>query len=402
MSEPLKLGEHGKVATFRERGKPYARVKVRLWSGTIRPVKRSGKTYADATRRVLDAVRDLLEQGGGPTGLTKASTFRQAHASWLASFTQLVEKGKRAESSLALYTTESERVVLPAIGDLRLGEITTPVVERFIQGVVADKGASTAKVCKSVVSNTCSHAVRQGGMTSNPVHDLTPIEATKKRKAKALRGKEIKAWLDAIDASDLGRRKDYPDLARFMLATGVRIGEALAVTWADLDLAAGTVKIEHTAYRVTGKGVVLRKVKSVTSDRALLIPSWCVSMLKERRKKMRAFDGPVFPDAKGGFRDRNNVQRDIRNIRKGTDFEWLTTHTYRKTVASTLDEAGISGRQVADQLGHSRVSMTQDTYLDRRPVNENNLRALEAIDPDATDRDEGDAGEGETTEEAGS
>ncbi|MGY0537726.1 tyrosine-type recombinase/integrase [Nocardioides sp. YJ-D4] len=64
-----------------------------------------------------------------------------------------------------------------------------------------------------------------------------------------MRGKEIKAWLDAIDASDLGRCKDYHVLARFMLATGVRIGEALAVTWADLDLAAGTVKIEHTAYR---------------------------------------------------------------------------------------------------------------------------------------------------------
>ncbi|MGY0537725.1 tyrosine-type recombinase/integrase [Nocardioides sp. YJ-D4] len=84
------------------------------------------------------------------------------------------------------------------------------------------------------------------------------------------------------------------------------------------------------------------------------------------------------------------------------DFEWLTTHTYRKTVASTLDEAGISGRQVADQLGHSRVSMTQDTYLDRRPVNENNLRALEAIDPDVTESDEGDGGEDELTVEAGS
>ncbi|MGY0537727.1 phage integrase central domain-containing protein [Nocardioides sp. YJ-D4] len=156
-------------------GRSHARVKVRLWSGTIRPVKRSGKTYADATRRVLDAVRELLEQGGGPTGLTKASTFRQAHASWLASSTLQVEKGKRAESPLALYTTESERVVLPALGDLRLGEINTPVVERFIQGVVADKGPSTAKVCKSVVSNTCSHAVRQGGMSTNPVRDLTPI-----------------------------------------------------------------------------------------------------------------------------------------------------------------------------------------------------------------------------------
>lgn len=45
--------------------------------------------------------------------------------------------------------------------------------------------------------------------------------------------------------------------------------------------------------------------------------------------------------------------------------------------------------------------MTQDTYLDRRRVNENNLRALEAIDPDAAVSDEGDAREDERTEEAG-
>ncbi|TQL70067.1 phage integrase family protein [Nocardioides albertanoniae] len=397
--KPLGLGEHGQVTHGKERGKNYAYVLVRLWSGKTRQVKRSGATKAEASRRVMAAVEELLAQGSS-AGLTKAARFSAAYEGWLASFTALVESGKRAESSLALYTGEGERLVLPRLGDLRLGEINTPVVERFIQGVHADKGAATAKVCKTLVSNVCSWAVRQGGMTANPVRELTPIEAQPKRQPRALEGDEIHAWLVALDESDYARRHDLPDLARFMLATGVRIGEALGVTWADVDLSAGVVKFERTVYRVKGKGMVARKVKSAASERPLKLPTWAVSLLKERRSKLRAFDGPVFPNARGGWRDRNLVQRSIREVR-GSDFEWLSTHTYRKTVATLLDESGMTARQIADQLGHSRVSMTQDKYLGRGAANVGNLRALEASNPDrdasAGDPEEGQGDQGEET-----
>ena len=56
----------------------------------------------------------------------------------------------------------------------------------------------------------------------------------------------------------------------------------------------------------------------------------------------------------------------------------MKRHTYRKTVATLLDESGASARMMADQLGHSRVSMTQDVYLGRRASNAGNLAALEA------------------------
>ncbi|MEI7055393.1 tyrosine-type recombinase/integrase [Nocardioides sp. CCNWLW239] len=400
--KPLGLGEHGKVTYGTERGKKYAYVLVRLWSGKTVQRKRSGETYSKASRRVLDAVAEELEQGSSAV-ITKAARFRVAYDGWLESFKAQVEAGKRAESSFELYTGEAERLVIPRLGDLRLGEINTPVVERFVQGVQADKGPSTAKVCKTLVSNVCSWAVRQGGMTANPVRELTPIEAKPKRQPRALDGHEIRAWLDALDESDYARRHDLPDLARFMLATGVRIGEALGVTWADVDLSAGVVKFERTVYRVKGKGMVARKVKSAASDRPLLLPSWAVSLLKDRRAKLRAFDGPVFPNARGGWRDRNLVQRSIRKVRGGTDFEFLSTHTYRKTVATLLDESGMTGRQIADQLGHSRVSMTQDKYLGRGAVNTGNVRALEAVNPDRDPNAENpESGQIDENEETGS
>ena len=77
-------------------------------------------------------------------------------------------------------------------------------------------------------------------------------------------------------------------------------------------------------------------------------------------------------------------------FRGGSQFDWVKTHTYRKTVATLLDQSGASARMIADQLGHSRVSMTQDVYLGRRAGNAANLAALEAYNPDRPAADEGD------------
>ncbi len=46
---------------------------------------------------------------------------------------------------------------------------------------------------------------------------------------------------------------------------------------------------------------------------------------------------------------------------------WVTSHTFRKTTATILDDAALSARLIADHLGHSRPSMTQDVDLARRP-----------------------------------
>lgn len=115
----------------------------------------------------------------------------------------------------------------------------------------------------------------------------------------------------------------------------------------------------------------------------LLLPGWGLAMLKARRVRLGAFDGPVFAGSKGGYRDRNKAGRAFREVRAGTEFDWVKPHTYRKTVATLLDGSGATARLIADQLGHSRVSMTQDVYLGRRAVDPSVALALEGFDPDA-------------------
>ena len=126
------------------------------------------------------------------------------------------------------------------------------------------------------------------------------------------------------------------------------------------------------------EGLLRKGTKSRAGERTLPLPVSAVSMLGRRFMTGARLDQPLFPDVNGGFRDAANVRRELRAAR-GTDaLAWITSHTFRKTAATILDEAALSARLVADQLGHSRPSMTQDVYLSRRSVDSRAALALEA------------------------
>lgn len=242
------------------------------------------------------------------------------------------------------------------------------------------KGYSTSKLCRTVLSGICRWLVRQGGLPFNPVRDTAPLELDRDRTARAMTPAQIREWLDILDADEFAGRHDLPELARFILATGLRLGEALGVRWSDIDPDRGSLRVERTIVRVKGKGLVASRPKTHSSQRVLVLPGWCRTMLQARRARLGVIEGPVFADSLGGYRDRNNVGAAFRRVRTGTGFEWVTPHTFRKTVATLLDSKGASARMIADQLGHSRVSMTQDVYMGRRAVSAELAEALESLD----------------------
>ena len=100
-------------------------------------------------------------------------------------------------------------------------------------------------------------------------------------------------------------------------------------------------------------------------------------MLRARRRPGARFDDPVFPSVEGGIRDPCNVRREFRAARGDDELSWVTTHTFRRTAATILDQAAIPARLVADQLGHSRPSVTQDFYLGRKGVDPQAAAALD-------------------------
>lgn len=170
-----------------------------------------------------------------------------------------------------------------------------------------------------------------------------------------------------------------------MLATGLRIGEASAITWDAVDLDAGTVEVRGTVIRLRGQGLVLTSTtKSSAGMRRLALPNWSVESLKQRAQRLTGIgiahrEEPVFPAPMGGLRDPSNTQRDLRDCLAWCGLPWVTSHVFRKTTATLLDNAGLSARTIADQLGHAQPSVTQDVYMGRKIASTQAAKVLEQL-----------------------
>jgi integrase len=114
--------------------------------------------------------------------------------------------------------------------------------------------------------------------------------------------------------------------------------------------------------RVKGAGLTIKRPKSASGVRTLELPGWAVAMLRRYQSRPNEW-GVVFTAPAGGLRDPSNTQADLRVVFTAAGYGRVTSHIYRKIVATLMDSAGLSARQAADQLGHAKVSMTQDNYF---------------------------------------
>ncbi len=73
----------------------------------------------------------------------------------------------------------------------------------------------------------------------------------------------------------------------------------------------------------------------------------------------------IFPSTVGTWRCPDNFRARWREVREGLGVPDATSHSFRKSVATLIDDEGLSARIGADHLGHARVSETQDTYMAR-------------------------------------
>jgi integrase len=103
--------------------------------------------------------------------------------------------------------------------------------------------------------------------------------------------------------------------------------------------------------------------------RTIPLPQFAVTTLTERRS--RPYLGEqvaIFPSTAGTLRDPGNFGAQWRKVRDQLGAPDVTTHSFRKTVATLIDDGGLSARVGADHLGHAKISMTQDVYMARGGV----------------------------------
>ncbi|GAA1769815.1 site-specific integrase [Agromyces humatus] len=351
------IASHGAVTVVEvEPGRWRARTRYRFEDGRLRQVERFAPSKAKAVASLKRALTTLSTSTGGDVR-------RETHLSELAD-RFLESKADRAPRTLDTYRQTIEHLVRPALGSVTIAEATPERLERFIARVRSTNGPGAAKGCRAVLSGMMGIAARANAVRHNPVRELSPI-ARARGGAEAIPVERLAELLEAVRADERLRQVDAADMIEFLAGTGCRVGEACAIVWDDVDLEAGRVTIRANVVRARGVGLIRQDhTKTKAGARTIALPSSLLGMLVDRRVRLESNPlGLVFPTVLGNLRDPRNTSRDWAEARERIGYPTVTTHSFRKTVATALDRAGLSARDIAEYLGHENPSITQDVYM---------------------------------------
>ncbi|MFT7837568.1 site-specific integrase [Saccharothrix sp. BKS2] len=383
MARPrLPVGTHGEIRCYpMPGGKWRAITNYRDYDGVLRPVERVGTSETNAKNNLRVALRDRARAVVGEE-VTDRTRVAAVADMWLR---ELDESGK-ALRTRRTYRESWNRDLVQAVGELTVREITVATAERVLRAIRDRAGLGSAKHAKVVLTGVMGLAVRYGALDTNPVREIGALGTSKKPREASKKLTEI-TWDEYLRLraflvdSPVGERADLVDLVDVLAATGARIGELLALDWSRVDVEARTLRLEGTVIREAGVGLFVQAhTKSAAGMRTIKVPGWAARVIGKRLTDTSA--EWVFASAAGSLRDPDNTRKSLRRALAGTDWEGLHPHAFRHLVATRLDEAGLSAREIADYLGHAQVSMTQDVYMNRRTVGRAAADALEGLGPE--------------------
>lgn len=284
------------------------------------------------------------------------ATFAEFAREWLAAQHHL------RPSTRERYRWAIETHLIPVFGRHPLAQIGEDDVARLIADMSGKLRPSSVRAAISVLSRIMKRAMRRGAIATNPVTGLERWERPqgRPREMRILQRHEIDRFLAAAPA------RHRPMLATLVFC-GLRIGEALALRWADVDIAAGRLRVRWQIDAKTGQRV---EPKTVTARRDIVLMPALARVLAAHRiaSACSGDDDPVFASRAGTPLLRSNVRaRVLRPTIEnaglgGSDRPTLRTHDLRHTFASLLIAAGASVVFVASQMGHRKPTVTLDVY----------------------------------------
>ena len=266
--------------------------------------------------------------------------------------------------------------ILPVFGDYKLEKLTTPIIQQQVNKWAdkANKGEKGAYANYSFLNNI-NRRILQYGVTMqaikhNPARDviIPRKQQNKEHKVKFFSNQELKQFLSYLDNLDLSSYENLFDyvLYKTLLASGCRIGEALALEWSDIDLKKGIISISKTLNRYQETNTP----KSKAGLREVDIDTATVALLKEykKRQQIQAWQlgrsvSIVFTPFTTKYAYACLLRKRLQGHFKNAGVPDVSFHGFRHTHATIMLYAGIEAKDLQYRLGHSNISMTLNTYV---------------------------------------
>ena len=270
----------------------------------------------------------------------------------------------RADTTINGYDGIIHNHIRPALGRVRLSDLTPQLIEGYYQWLADEKGLSANTIRKHhvLLHTALKSAFRQGVIPSNPIQRVTPPRATSTdvlyytpaRLSRLLREVE-------------GHSLELP--VKLACHLGLRRSEVLGLRWRDVDLQTGLLSVRWVRTTV-GYRVVEKTPKTADSCRTLSIGALdgLLDLLQALRTQRR-WDGlPCGPDdylvlnPEGVPWHPNVLSADLADFVAQRRLPPITFHGLRHTFASMANNARIPMYQISRAMGHASPNITQRIY----------------------------------------
>ncbi|RSI92933.1 tyrosine-type recombinase/integrase [Streptococcus mitis] len=321
--------------------------------------------------KAREAVNAFAANGYSVKEKPTITTYRELVALWWESYKNTIKPNSQQsmEGIVRLH-------ILPVFGDYKLEKLTTPIIQQQVNKWAdkANKGEKGAYANYSFLNNI-NRRILQYGVTMqvikhNPARDviIPRKQQNKEHKVKFFSNQELKQFLDYLDNLDLSSYENFFDyvLYKTLLASGCRIGEALALEWSDIDLKKGIISVSKTLNRYQETNTP----KSKAGLREIDIDKATISLLKQYKKRQQVqswqlgrSEGIVFTPFTTKYAYACLLRKRLQGHFKSAGVPDISFHGFRHTHATIMLYAGIEAKDLQYRLGHSNISMTLNTYV---------------------------------------
>ena len=267
-----------------------------------------------------------------------------------------------------------ELKILPYFGNKRVNDITAADIRQW-QNELIKMGYSPTylKTINNQLSAIFNYAVRYYDLKSNPCAKAGSMGKSKAEEMDFWTGEEFRRFIDSV----MNKRLSY---MAFMTLywTGMRLGEVLALTPADIDFEKRTISITKS-YQRLGKQDVITPPKTRKSKRIITIPEFLIADLQDYLSSLYEVKDTdrLLPVTK------YYLEHEMKRGIKVSGVKKIRVHDLRHSHASLLVEMGFSPLEIADRLGHEKIETTLNTYSHLYP----NKRTVLAEKLDVTYRE---------------
>lgn len=355
--------------------------------GKPRTTRRRARDYKHALKIRRELQNQIADGGLETRNDEKLMIFAK---NWVRNHKALTLKPSTASD----YEFRLTNYVFPYLGNKKIKEIDYETVNRWLNQLVADNySANTINGARTIFSQLCKHAVRQGILKTNPVTLTDKLRKDKKSKSQVRDAWDLQ---EAQAALHLSMDSEYDLFINLGIRLGLRHGEILGLTWDAIDLENNQIEIKATLKderRIdeTGKGIVrlrMQTPKTQASCRVLKItPNLRDAITRHQMlqtvRKLNAQEkwqetGMVFTTSIGTAKSQSNNLKGYKKFLAENNLRYIRVHDMRHSYAELGLEAGAPLEAVSQSLGHADIGITKKLYAPN--VRGLNTKAIETLD----------------------